>query len=83
MAMEESYVDLAENLVGSGVKVRKFRADGDGKECAKSELGWEASPQYSSFPKHSSRLIKYPSEKREVDSLMAFVNALSFGSVLR
>jgi adenylyl-sulfate reductase (glutathione) len=42
--MEESYVDLAENLAGSGVKVGKFRADGDGKECAKSELGWEASP---------------------------------------
>ncbi|RHN65436.1 putative adenylyl-sulfate reductase (thioredoxin) [Medicago truncatula] len=69
-------VDLAENLAGSGVKVGKFRADGDGKECAKSELGWEATPQYSSFPKHCSWPIKYPSEKRDVDSLMAFVNAL-------
>ncbi|KAF9589252.1 hypothetical protein IFM89_021691 [Coptis chinensis] len=28
------------------------------------------------FPKHSSQAIKYPSEKRDVDSLLAFVNAL-------
>ncbi|KEH21956.1 5-adenylylsulfate reductase, putative [Medicago truncatula] len=29
---------LSENIAGSGVKVGKFIADGDGKEYAKSEL---------------------------------------------
>ncbi|CAK8531107.1 unnamed protein product [Lathyrus sativus] len=75
-AMEESYVDLAENLAGSGVKVGKFRADGDEKEYAKSELGLGSFPTILFFPKHSSRPIKYPSEKRDVESLTAFVNAL-------
>lgn len=75
-AMEESYVDLAEKLAGSGVKVAKFRADGEQKEYAKSELELGSFPTILLFPKHSSRPIKYPSEKRDVDSLMAFVNAL-------
>ncbi|KAG5011266.1 hypothetical protein JHK87_019781 [Glycine soja] len=77
-AMEESYVDLADKLAGStGMKVGKFRADGEQKEFAKSELQLGSFPTILFFPKHSSRpTIKYPSEKRDVDSLMAFVNAL-------
>ncbi|KAF7811179.1 5'-adenylylsulfate reductase 3, chloroplastic-like [Senna tora] len=75
-AMEESYVDLAEKLEGSEVKVGKFRADGDQKEYAKSELELGSFPTILFFPKHSSRPIKYRSENRDVDSLMAFVNAL-------
>ena len=74
--MEESYVDLAEKLAGSGVKVGKFRADGDQKEFAKRELQLGSFPTILFFPKYSSRPIKYPSEQRDVDSLMAFVNAL-------
>lgn len=74
--MEESYVDLAEKLANSGVKVGKFRADGEQKEFAKSELELGSFPTIIFFPKHSSRPIKYPSENRDVDSLMAFVNAL-------
>ena len=74
--MEESYVELAEQLAGSGVKVAKFRADGDQKEFAKRELELGSFPTILFFPKHSSKPIKYPSEKRDVDSLMAFVNAL-------
>ena len=75
-AMEESYVDLAEKLARSGVKVAKFRADGEQKEYAKSELQLGSFPTILLFPKHSSQPIKYPSEKRDVDSLTAFVNAL-------
>ena len=74
--MEESYVELAEQLAGSGIKVAKFRADGDQKEYAKQELKLESLPTILFFPKHASQPIKYPSEKRDVDSLMAFVNAL-------
>ncbi|KAL0012328.1 hypothetical protein SO802_007436 [Lithocarpus litseifolius] len=75
-AMEASYVELAEKLAGSGVKVGKFRADGDQKEYAQRELQLGSFPTILFFPKHSSRPVKYPSENRDVDSLMAFVNAL-------
>ncbi|KAF5948890.1 hypothetical protein HYC85_014847 [Camellia sinensis] len=75
-AMEESYLVLAEKLVDSGVKVGKFRADGDQKAFAEKELQLGSFPTILFFPKHTSRPIKYPSEKRDVDSFMAFVNAL-------
>ncbi|KAM7525239.1 hypothetical protein LguiA_015141 [Lonicera macranthoides] len=75
-AMEESYVELAEKLAGSGVKVGKFRADGDQKAFAQQELQLESFPTILFFPKNSSRPIKYPTEKRDIDSLMAFVSAL-------
>ncbi|KAF2304930.1 hypothetical protein GH714_000525 [Hevea brasiliensis] len=74
--MENSYLELADKLAGSGVKVGKFRADGDQKEFAKQELQLGSFPTILFFPKHSSRPIKYPSEKRDVESLMRFVNAL-------
>ncbi|KAH1065952.1 hypothetical protein J1N35_030939 [Gossypium stocksii] len=75
-AMEASYVELAEKLAGSGVKVAKFRADGEQKEYSKNELQLGSFPTILFFPKHSVKPIKYASEKRDVDSLMAFVNAL-------
>ncbi|KAH6820366.1 APS reductase 3 [Perilla frutescens var. hirtella] len=75
-AMEDSYVELSEKLAGSGVKVAKFRADGDDKAFAQQELQLGSFPTLLLFPKHSPRPIKYPSEKRDVDSLLAFVNAL-------
>ncbi|XP_010529442.1 PREDICTED: 5'-adenylylsulfate reductase 1, chloroplastic-like [Tarenaya hassleriana] len=73
-AMEASYVELADKLAGTGVKVAKFRADGDQKEFAKQELQLGSFPTILVFPKNSARPIKYPSEKRDVDSLMSFVN---------
>ncbi|GFP91968.1 5'-adenylylsulfate reductase 1 chloroplastic [Phtheirospermum japonicum] len=74
-AMEDTYVDLAGKLVGSGVKVAKFRADGEEKAFAQRELQLGSFPTLLFFSKHSSRAIKYPSEKRDVESLLAFVNA--------
>ncbi|XP_074307493.1 5'-adenylylsulfate reductase 1, chloroplastic-like [Silene latifolia] len=74
--MEASYLELADKFAGSGVKVGKFRADGDEKAFAKNELQLGSFPTILFFPKHSSQPIKYPSEKRDVDSLSAFVNAL-------
>ncbi|WOL10414.1 5'-adenylylsulfate reductase 3, chloroplastic [Canna indica] len=75
-AMEASYVELAEKLSGSGVKVGKFRADGDQKPFAQKELQLGSFPTILFFPKNTSKPIKYPSEKRDVDSLLTFVNAL-------
>ncbi|KAL0738757.1 hypothetical protein Bca4012_014967 [Brassica carinata] len=73
-AMEASFDELADKLGGDGVKVAKFRADGDQKEFAKSELQLGSFPTILVFPKNSSRPIKYPSEKRDVDSLTSFLN---------
>lgn len=75
-AMEGSYLELADKLAGSGVKVGKFRADGEHKKFAQSELQLGSFPTILFFPKHSPQPIKYPTEKRDVDSLLAFVNAL-------
>ncbi|KAL1567753.1 aspartic proteinase precursor [Salvia divinorum] len=75
-AMESSYVELAEALAGSGVKVAKFRADGEEKAFAQQQLQLGTFPTIVFFPKRSLRPIKYPSENRDVGSLMAFVNAL-------
>lgn len=74
--MESSYVELAEKLSGSGVKVGKFRADGDQKEFAQQKLQLQTFPTVLFFPKFAAGPVKYPSEKRDVDSLLAFVNAL-------
>ncbi|KAJ4813173.1 APS reductase [Rhynchospora pubera] len=75
--MEASYVELAEKLSGSGVKVAKFRADEDDqRQFATEELQLGTFPTILLFPKRASRPIKYPSEKRDVDSLLAFINAL-------
>jgi adenylyl-sulfate reductase (glutathione) len=75
-AMEASYVELAEKLAGSGVKVAKFRADGEQKPFAQAELQLQSFPTVLLFPGRTARPIKYPSEKRDVDSLLAFVNSL-------
>ncbi|KAG0479344.1 hypothetical protein HPP92_009925 [Vanilla planifolia] len=75
-AMESSYIELSEKLSGSGVKVGKFRADGDQKPFAKQELQLGSFPTMLFFPTHAPGPIKYPSERRDVDSLLAFVNVL-------
>ncbi|XP_038981986.1 5'-adenylylsulfate reductase 3, chloroplastic-like [Phoenix dactylifera] len=74
--MEASYVELAEKLSDTGIKVGKFRADGDHKPFAQQQLQLGSFPTILFFPKHASRPIKYPSERRDVDSLLAFINAL-------
>ncbi|PHT94419.1 hypothetical protein T459_02301 [Capsicum annuum] len=71
--MEESYVELAKKLASSGVKVGKFRADGDEKAFAQKELQF---PYNTLFLRHSSKPIKYWLGKRDVDSLLSFVKAL-------
>ncbi|MQL97801.1 hypothetical protein Taro_030501 [Colocasia esculenta] len=75
-AMDASYVELAETLRGSGVKVAKFRADGDQKPFAEKELQLGSFPTVLFFPRSTSQPIKYPSENRDVESLLAFVKAL-------
>lgn len=75
-AMEASYNVLAEELSDSDVLVGKFRADGDQKSFAQLELQLSSFPTILFFPKNSLKAIKYPSEQRDVASLIAFIRAL-------
>lgn len=75
-AMDESYNDVAEKLAGSNVVVGKFNADGAQKAYAKENLQLQSYPTVLFLPKNSSQIIKYPSENREVDALLGFVQAL-------
>uniref|UniRef100_A0A0C9QT99 TSA: Wollemia nobilis Ref_Wollemi_Transcript_10806_1750 transcribed RNA sequence n=1 Tax=Wollemia nobilis TaxID=56998 RepID=A0A0C9QT99_9CONI len=74
--MEASYDEVAFKLRDSGVKVAKFRADGEHKAFCQQHLQLGTFPTILLFPKHSSKAIKYPSEKRDADSLLAFVKSL-------
>lgn len=75
--MEASYSELAEELAGTGIKVGKFRADGEEKPFAQEELQLGSFPTILFFPKNTSKAIKYPSERRDADSLVSFVKALT------
>lgn len=75
-AMNDSYNALADKLAGSDVVIGKFNADGDQKAYAKENLQLQSYPTVLFFPKNSSEIIKYPSENREVDALLGFVQAL-------
>ncbi|CAK7348981.1 unnamed protein product [Dovyalis caffra] len=75
-AMEDLYVDLADKLVNAKVNAGKFRVDGEHKAFAKHKLqlrSFTTIPLFSTF-----KPIKYSSEKRDIDSLLAFVNSLQW-----
>jgi adenylyl-sulfate reductase (glutathione) len=57
-------------------QIGKFNADGDQKAYAQENLQLLSYPTVLFFPKNSSQIIKYPSENREVDALLGFVQAL-------
>eukprot|EP01018_Ginkgo_biloba_P039279 Gb_23727 [translate_table: standard] len=63
-------------VADQNAKVAKFRADGEQKSFSKQHLQLEAFPTILFFPRHSAKALKYPSEKRDVDSLLTFVKAL-------
>ncbi|KAG0618013.1 hypothetical protein M758_4G032600 [Ceratodon purpureus] len=75
-AMNDSYNTFADKLAGSKVVVGKFNADGAEKSFAKENLQLQSYPTVLFFPKNSTQIIKYPSENREVDALLGFVEAL-------
>lgn len=75
-AMNDSYNAVADKLAGSNVVVGKFNADGDQKSYAKENLQLQSYPTVLFLPKNSSQIIKYPSENREVNALLGFVEAL-------
>jgi adenylyl-sulfate reductase (glutathione) len=72
--MEASYEELAQQLKGGKVRVAKYQADTD-KEWAKANAGLTTFPSIVVLPKSGAAFVKYPSERRDADSLGMFVRA--------
>ncbi|KAJ6680458.1 5'-ADENYLYLSULFATE REDUCTASE 3 CHLOROPLASTIC [Salix purpurea] len=71
-AMENSYA----KLVDAKVKTGKFRVDGEHRAFANQKLQLRIFTTIVIFP--GSKPIKYSSEKRDVDSQLAFVSSLQW-----
>jgi len=70
--MEAAYSQLAEQLSGSSVAVAKYQADIDRDFCTE-KLGLKTFPTIVLLPKGSNSYIKYPSERRDADTLRMWV----------
>jgi adenylyl-sulfate reductase (glutathione) len=64
-------------MAGSHVTVAKFQADGDDKEWAKANLGLTTFPSIVMLPKAKEGFVKYPSERRDPESLGMWVKTLA------
>lgn len=74
--LEPSYEALATQLAGSHVRVAKYQADVD-KDWAKANLGLTTFPTIVMLPKSQQGFVKYPSERRDVESLSMWVKTLA------
>eukprot|EP01026_Neomeris_dumetosa_P007001 TRINITY_DN1217_c0_g1_i7.p1 TRINITY_DN1217_c0_g1~~TRINITY_DN1217_c0_g1_i7.p1 ORF type:complete len:234 (-),score=46.01 TRINITY_DN1217_c0_g1_i7:341-943(-) len=75
-AMEGSFAQLADELKGSpDYKIGKFQADIE-REFAASEFGLKSFPTIVLLPKRGGKFIKYPSERRDVDSFKMWLKAV-------
>ena len=60
------------------MRVAKLNADGDNKEWAKAALGLTTFPTIVLLPKgRAGKVVKYPSERRDADSLQMWVKTLA------
>lgn len=77
-AMEAPYAELAAALAGSGVAVAKFRADTE-REFAGAAFGLKTFPTIVLLPagQGAGQYVRYPSEKRDAETLGMWVRALT------
>lgn len=75
-AMEAAYEEVARRLAGSGVRVGKFQADLEHKEFCKQRLQLASFPTILLLPRGSRAVVKRASERRDAESLLAWVEAL-------
>jgi adenylyl-sulfate reductase (glutathione) len=75
--MEESYEALAQQLAGSHVRVAKFQADKEDKEWCKENLKLTTFPSIVMLPKASSSVVKYPDERRDVETMGMWVRTMA------
>ena len=75
--MQDSYTELAKRYQGSQhVRVAKFQADTEREFAGK--LGLKTFPTIVMLPKFSkSGVVKYPTERRDADSLDMWVKTIS------
>lgn len=76
-AMEESYTELARRFQKSShVRIAKYQADTD-REFASQKFGLKTFPTLVLMPKsQSSGVIRYPTERRDTDSLQMWLNTM-------
>ncbi|PNH03321.1 5'-adenylylsulfate reductase 1, chloroplastic [Tetrabaena socialis] len=75
-AMEASYEALAAQLAGGHVRVAKYQADID-REFASESLHLKTFPTIVYLPANSTQVIKYPSERRDVETLAMWVKTVA------
>lgn len=73
-AMEEEYTKLAESH-GSKVQIAKFQADVD-RDFAQNTFGLQTFPTIVLLPKSTSSIIKYPSERRDVETWSMWLSSI-------
>jgi adenylyl-sulfate reductase (glutathione) len=74
-AMEADYVALAAQLKGRNVTVAKYNGDSD-RDFVKASLNTETFPTISFLPKGNGKAIKYPTERRDAETLRLWVEAM-------
>jgi len=74
--MEQSYRDLAEDLSDSNVRVAKFQADIE-REFSEKNFGLKTFPTIVYLPKDKPGYIRYPSERRDTNTLKMWVTAMA------
>lgn len=73
--MEPDYSELAQQMSGSSVRVAKYQADTD-RDFAADKFGLKTFPTLVMLPK-SGKMIKYPSERRDVDTMKMWVKSVT------
>jgi adenylyl-sulfate reductase (glutathione) len=76
--MEGSYSELADRLASSSTIVAKHQADLD-KEFSSSKLGLTTFPTIIFIRAKTQGYIKYPSEKRDADTLAMWIKSIGGG----
>lgn len=75
-ALEPNFEAVAQQLAGSHVTVAKYQADVD-KDWSKANLGLTTFPTIVMLPKNKSGFIKYPSERRDPETLGMWVKTVA------
>ena len=74
--MEDSYQALAHELKGSHVRVANFQADIE-REFSEQNFGLKTFPTIVFLPKDKPGFIRYPSERRDTDTLKMWLTTVA------
>ncbi len=74
--MEPAYGELADALKGTHVTVAKYQADTD-REFATESLKLKTFPTIVFLPKGRDSVIKFPSDRRDIDTLKMWVKTIA------